>query len=258
MKKKLVQGRALALLTVEDPRGTFAEAYRSMRTALQFSTAEGSPRRLMVTSSDKAEGKSTTALALAINLAQLGQRVLLIDADMRNPSLHKALERANDSGLSSYLSGDAQREALIQKTSIPNLAILTAGPHPPSPVDLLMGPRLLELMDRAEAMGFEKIVIDTPPVLGIADAIVLGNQVQNLLFVVKAGSTRLSSIRDALRRLRLGGLMPLGVVLTSAGAELSQYYGYYGAPEVPKGADNRLVSPAAAAATGVTGAGNPA
>ena len=258
MKKKLVQGRTLALLTVEDPRGTFAEAYRSMRTALQFSTAEGSPRRLMVTSSDKAEGKSTTALALAINLAQLGQRVLLIDADMRNPSLHKSLERSNDSGLSSYLSGDTQHEALIQETSIPNLAILTSGPHPPSPVDLLMGPRLLQLMDRAEAMGFEKIVIDAPPVLGIADAIVLGNQVQNFLFVVKAGVTRLSSIRDALRRLRLGGLMPLGVVLTSAGAELSQYYGYYGATDMPKGADNRLVSPAAVATAGMAGAGNPA
>ena len=258
MKKKLVQGRTLALLTVEDPRGTFAEAYRSMRTALQFSTAEGSPRRLMVTSSDKAEGKSTTALALAINLAQLGQRVLLIDADMRNPSLHKSLERSNDSGLSSYLSGDTQHEALIQETSIPNLAILTSGPHPPSPVDLLMGPRLLQLMDRAEAMGFEKIVIDAPPVLGIADAIVLGNQVQNFLFVVKAGVTRLSSIRDALRRLRLGGLMPLGVVLTSAGAELSQYYGYYGATDMPKDADNRLVSPAAVATAGMAGAGNPA
>ena len=105
---------------------------------------------------------------------------------------------------------------------------MTAGPHPPSPVDLLMGPRLLELLDRAEGMGFDKIVIDSPPILGIADAIVLGNQVQNILYVVRAGETRLSSIRDALRRLRLGGLLPLGAVLTSAGAEESQYYGYYG------------------------------
>ena len=246
-KKKLVQGRALALLTVEDPRSTFAEAYRSMRTALQFSTAEGTPRRLMVTSSVQAEGKSTTALALAINLSQLGQRVLLIDADMRNPSLHKMLERSNDSGLSSYLSGEAQREAFIQKTNIFNLAVLTAGPHPPSPVDLLMGPRLLELLDRAEAMGFEKIVIDAPPVLGIADAIVLGNQVQNILFVLKAGDTRLSSIRDAMRRLRLGGLMPLGGVLTSATVNQAQY-GYYGAYEGPKAASNRLVSPTPVAA----------
>ena len=245
MKKKQIQGGPLAMLTVEDPRGTFAESYRSMRTALQFSTAEGAPRRLMITSSVQSEGKSTTALALAINLAQLGQRILLIDADMRNPSLHKALKRSNESGLSSYLSGDAQREALIQDSGIANLSVLTAGPHPPSPVDLLMGPGLLELLDRAEAMGFEKIVIDAPPVLGIADAIVLGNHVQNILFAVKAGNTKLSSIRDALRRLRLGGLMPLGVVLTSAGAAETQYYGYYGAYGAQNAAatGNRLTSP---------------
>ena len=251
MKKKKVQGGTLALLAVEDPRGTFAESHRSMRTALQFSTAEGAPRRLMITSSVQSEGKSTTALALAINLAQLGQRVLLIDADMRNPSQHKMLHRNNDSGLSSYLSGDAQREALIQKSGIANLSILTSGPHPPSPVDLLMGPRLLELLDRAEAIGYQKIVIDAPPVLGIADAIVLGNQVQNILFSIKAGDTRLSSIRDALRRLRLGGMMPLGVVLTSAGSEESQYYGYYGAhaaETAPSKTEIRLVSPVVGAA----------
>jgi len=257
IKKKVAQQGALALLTVSDPRGMFAEAYRSMRTALQFSTAEGSPRRIVITSSVQSEGKSTTALALAINLAQLGQRVLLIDADMRNPSLHKVLKLTNDSGLSSYLSGDAQREALIQESGIANLAILTAGPHPPSPVDLLMGPGLLALLDRAEAMGFEKIVIDAPPVLGLADAIVLGNQVQNILFAVKAGETRLSSIRDALRRLRLGGLMPLGVVLTSARAEESNYYGsygVYGAENQPPRTDNRLENPV----PGVLVAGTPA
>lgn len=253
LKKKLAQGQAMALLTIDDPRGAFAEAYRSMRTALQFSTAEGAPRRLMVTSTQQAEGKSTSALALAINFAQLGQKVLLIDADMRNPSQHKALALANDSGLSSYLSGDASREALIQPTPIFNLSILTAGPQPPSPVDLLMGPRLLELLDRAEALGFEKIVIDAPPVLGIADAIVLGNQVQNILFMVKAGSTRLSSIRDALRRLRMGGLMPLGVVLSGVSEGQGSYYGYgyggiYGDPKAAQPADVRLASPAPVAA----------
>ena len=108
-----------------------------------------------------------------------------------------------------------------------------------------MGPGLLGLLDRAEALGFEKIIIDAPPVLGIADAIVLGNHVQNILFTVKAGGTKISSIRDALRRLRLGGLMPLGVVLTNAGASEAQYDGYYGAYGAENGAartSNRLTS----------------
>ena len=109
-----------------------------------------------------------------------------------------------------------------------NLQVMTAGPTPPSPVDLLMGPKLLRLLDKAEEMGYDQVVIDAPPVLGIADALVLGNQIQSILFVVKAGSTRRSSIKDALRRLRTAGLLPLGVALTSASSQHSSYYGYEG------------------------------
>ncbi len=242
VKKAKRVAHELALLAVDDPRGSFAEAYRSMRTALQFSTSDGAPRRLMVTSSVASEGKSTTALALAINFAQLGKRVLLVDADMRNPSLHKSLELANDRGLSNYLSGEGTRESLIRACAVPNLRVMTSGPMPPSPVDLLMGPKLLSLLDKAEELGYEQVVIDAPPILGIADALVLGNQIQSILFVVKAGSTRRSAIRDALRRLRTAGLLPLGVALTRASSEHGSYYGYegyygYGAPK-PAGAGN--------------------
>ena len=227
-KKARRDGGPVAMLAVVDPRGAFAEAYRSMRTALQFSTSEGAPKRLLVTSSVAGEGKSTTALALAINFAQLGRRVLLVDADMRHPSMHMLLGMGNDSGLSNYLSGDGSRESLIRACSVPNLQVMTAGPMPPSPVDLLMGPKLLRLLDKAEEMGFDQVVIDSPPILGIADALVLGNQLQNILFVVKAGATRRSAIRDALRRLRTAGLLPLGVALTSAPNQHSAYDGYAG------------------------------
>ena len=249
-RKGMGKARAPALLTVEDPRGFLAEAYRSMRTALQFSTEDGAPRQLMVTSSNQAEGKSTTALALAINFAQLGKRVLLIDADMRNPSLHKAMDMVNDRGLSNYLSGEGTREQLIRETSVEGLSLLTAGPTPPSPVDLLMGPKLLRLLDKASEMGFDQVVLDGPPVLGIADAIVLGNQIQSIVFVVRAGMTRKSNIRDALRRLRLAGLMPLGVALTHVSSEHTSatgsetYYGYgYGSPANAKagGAARKVV-----------------
>ena len=228
VKKARRDAGPVAMLAVVDPRGAFAEAYRSMRTALQFSTSEGAPNRLLVTSSVAGEGKSTTALALAINFAQLGKRVLLVDADMRHPSMHMLLGMGNDSGLSNYLSGEGARESLIRACSVPNLQVMTAGPMPPSPVDLLMGPKLLRLLDKAEEMGFDQVVIDSPPILGIADALVLGNQLQNILFVVKAGSTRRSAIRDALRRLRTAGLLPLGVALTSASNQHSAYDGYAG------------------------------
>ena len=223
---KREKSRELALLTVEDPRSSFAEAYRSMRTALQFSTSEGAPSRLMVTSSVASEGKSTTALAMAINFAQLGKRVLLVDADMRNPSLHRTLNLSNDRGLSNFLSGDGAKSSLIRPSGIENLKVMTSGPMPPSPVDLLMGPRLLSLLDKAEELGYEQLVVDAPPILGLSDALVLGNQIQNVLFVVKAGVTRRSSIRDALRRLRTAGLLPLGTVLTHTTNEHSSYYGY--------------------------------
>ena len=234
--------KAVALEMHDAPRSTIAEAYRSVRTALQFSTPEGAPKRLLVTSTTRNEGKSTTAVALGINFAQMGQRVLLIDADMRNPSVHKLLGIPNDSGLSNVLSSESKGEQLILPTTVPNLSVLTAGPIPPNPVDLLMGPKLLLLLNEMDALGIDYIVVDSPPLLGIADSIVLGNQLQNILFVVQGNRTRKSHIRNALRRLRRVGLLPHGVVITQTpsrgvGEDYSAYYGYYGsgpadAPEV--------------------------
>lgn len=221
----------VALLAHHEPRGTFAESYRSMRTALQFSTAEGAPQRFMVTSCGKSEGKSTTALALAINFAQMGQKVLLIDADMRKGGMHTMLKVHNDSGLSSFLSEDLDCEMLIRETAVANLSLITAGPVPPDPVELLMGPRLGLLLEQAQALGYQQIVIDGPPLLGISDAIVLGNQIQNIVLAVRAGATRNDSVKDALRRLRSAGLSPMGVALTHARDEHTgdrAYAVYYG------------------------------
>ncbi|ROZ66346.1 polysaccharide biosynthesis tyrosine autokinase [Ramlibacter sp. WS9] len=219
------------------PRSPIAEAYRSLRTSLQFSTSEGAPRRLLITSTTRDEGKSTSALALAINFAQMGQRVLLIDADMRNPSVHKQLGIPNESGLSNLLSGDYGAATLITQTTVPFLSVMTAGPIPPNPVDLLLGPKLAAVLDQATAHGIHYVIVDAPPLLGIADSIVLGNQIQNILFVVHAGSTRKSQVRDALRRLRLAGLVPRGVVLTQVQRNVSHqhYESYYGYGAVEKG-----------------------
>jgi polysaccharide biosynthesis transport protein len=230
--------KSVALEVHDAPRSTFAEAYRSVRTALQFSTPEGAPKRLVVTSSTRNEGKSTTALALAINFAQLGQRVLLIDGDMRNPSVHKLLGMANDFGLSNLLSSEGKGERMILPTTVPNLSVLTAGPAPPNPVDLLLGPKLLLLLNVTATLGIDYVIVDAPPLLGIADSIVLGNQLQNILFVVQGNRTRKSHIKSALRRLRLAGLLPRGVVLTQTlrGAmneDYGSYYGYGPADDIP-------------------------
>ena len=230
-RKRSSSNKPVAMEVHEDPRSTLAEAYRSVRTALQFSTAEGAPKRLVVTSTTRNEGKSTTSLALAINFAQMGQRVLLIDGDMRNPTIHKLLGIPNDFGLSNLLSSDNRGDKMITPTSVPNLSVLTAGPIPPNPVDLLTGPKLLLLLNITSALGIDYVIVDAPPMLGLADSVVLGNQLQNVLFVVQASSTRKAQIKNALRRLRQGGLVPRGVVLTQTlqhalPQDYESYYGY--------------------------------
>jgi capsular exopolysaccharide synthesis family protein len=224
--KKPGRSGQLASLVHDEPRSAFAEAYRSLRTALQFSTSEGAPKFMLVTSCSKGEGKSTTAIALAINFAQLGKQVLLIDADMRNPSVHKIMLLPNDIGLSNFLAGERGTGTVIQKTNIANLSVLTAGPTPPDPVELLLGAKFQMLLEKAQEMGYTQVIIDSPPLLGIADAIVLGNQVRRVVFAIKAGSTKKSAIKDALRRLRHGGISPMGVVLTHVSAKHGTDYDY--------------------------------
>jgi polysaccharide biosynthesis transport protein len=249
-------GRVAALVH-DDPRSSFAEAYRSMRTALQFSTNEGAPKRMMVTSCGKGEGKSTTAIALAINFAQLGKKVLLIDADMRNPSVHKTMLLPNEIGLSNFLAGEPGAGTLIQNAKIANLSVLTAGPTPPDPVELLMGPKFQLLLEKAHELGFTQVIIDSPPLLGIADAVVLGNQIPHVVFTIRAGATRKSAIKDALRRLRHGGIAPMGVVLTHVSDKHGNDYGYgsyYGYDADPSPRSGFAATAGAASDKGLQGA----
>jgi capsular exopolysaccharide synthesis family protein len=214
-----------------EPLGAVAEAYRSTRAAVDFSTADGAPRRLMVTSTVRDEGKSTTALALAINFAQLGHRTVLIDADMRNPSVHKMLGMDNAFGLCNLLVGDHSEDVLTRRTEVPNLAVISAGTLPPNPVEILSSPRLLMLLDSLATLGFDRIVVDAPPMLGLADSVVLGKQIRNVLFVIQSARTPRSGIADALRRLAVAGLRPRGAIVTLASkqsmpAGYESYYAY--------------------------------
>src|SRR5262249_1445987 len=167
----------------------------------------------IVTSTSKGDGKTTTALALAINSAQTGRPVLLIDADMRHPAVHKSLTVDNSRGLSNYLSSDVSALGVVRTTDVPNLFVIPAGPMPPNPVELLSGPKLLSLLGQL-GDRFGQIIVDAPPVLGLADSIVLGDQVGAVLFVVASGSTRKAHARAALKRLRQANVHPLGSIMT--------------------------------------------
>jgi capsular exopolysaccharide synthesis family protein len=234
--------RQLAMTTFNDVRSSFAEAYRSVRTALQFSTSEGAPKRLIVTSTSAGDGKTTTALSLAINFAQTGRPVLIVDADLRNPSLHRNLGIENSKGLSNYLSSDMPATSVLQQTTIPNLSVITSGPLPPNPVELLSGPKLGALLAQC-GETHAHIILDSPPVLGLADAMVLGNHVGAVLYVVASGSTKKGHVKVALKRLRLAGVTPIGTVMTKVRLADGMYgyesaYYYYGstndAPALPR------------------------
>ncbi len=210
----------------KDPRSAVSEAYRSLATALQFSTATGLPDSISVTSSGPGEGKSTTALALARHFATMGQKVLLVDADLRRPSLHTKLEQDNSIGLSNYLTGSASPPEVIQGTDIKNLAFMASGPIPPNAADLLGGTKMFSLVNVGLEV-FDLIVIDGPPLLGLADAQLMSSTTSATIFIVGAGQQRKGSIQNALARLRQARSTIVGTVLTKYDTKAAGYgYGY--------------------------------
>jgi polysaccharide biosynthesis transport protein len=211
---------------VADPRSALAEAYRSMATAMQFSTEAGLPKSIAVTSTGAGEGKSITALAVARYFAQMGLKVLLIDADLRKPSLHAKLNLDNSMGLSNYLTGASLPPDVLQKTDHPNLAFMASGPLPPNAADLLSGTRIFSLISLGSEV-FDLIIFDSPPLLGLADAQLLASASAATVFVVGAGDKGKGMIRSALRRLQLARITVIGAVLTKFDPRTVGYaYGY--------------------------------
>ena len=225
---------------VKDLRSAFSESYRSVRTALQFSTDHGVPKTLLVTSASPSEGKSTTALALARNFAQMGKRVLLIEADLRNPSLHKSLGVRAEIGLSNLLAGAHTINEAVQDTEESLLKVILAGPLPPNPAELLSGSRLFSLLTIASE-HYDQVIIDGPPVMGIADAPILANVADGTLLVVHSGKTRIATAQGALKRLYSARAHLIGSLLTQYdskaagyGYNYEGYYAYGGAPQLTK------------------------
>jgi capsular exopolysaccharide synthesis family protein len=212
---------------LEDPRSSFSEAYRSVRTALQFSTESGVPRSLLITSSIPGEGKSTTALTLAQHFAQLGKRVLLIDADLRNPTLHKTLAIDNMLGLSNCLAGAAKPQDVIHAPAEENLHVIPSGPLPPNPAELLAGPKMLSLLTVAMAK-YDQVIIDGPPTMGLADAPIISHVAMGTLLVIDASQTRRQVAKGAVKRLLSARARLIGALLTKVDTRAAGYgaYGY--------------------------------
>jgi capsular exopolysaccharide synthesis family protein len=213
-------------------KGHFAEAFRSFRTALQFSTDQGVPKTVMVTSAQPGEGKSTTALALAVNFAQLGMKVLIIDADLRNPSQHRNLKRNNPAGLSNYLSGREVPERLLQETNVDGLYLMSSGPLPPNPAELLAGPKMMSLLSMA-GEKFDLVVVDSPPVMGLADSPLLASMALGTVLVIATHDTRRGAVKIALKRLHFARAHMIGTVMNKCefGSHHGYGYGYGGALE---------------------------
>ncbi len=210
----------------EDPRSQLSEAYQALCTSLQLSTPSGLPKVILVTSATPGEGKSLTSLAVARHFAARGLKVLLIDADLRNASLHDKLGVDNSLGLSNYLTGACTPPETFQKTAVENLALMTSGPMPQNAAELLGGPRLQSLLTVGLKV-FDLVIIDSPPVMGLADALILSDASDATVFAVAAGQVRIGAVREAMRRLRHARSPIVGAVLTKIDIKNGGYgYGY--------------------------------
>jgi len=213
------------LEALSDLRSPFSEAHHAIRTNLAFSTDVGMPKVLALTSALPEEGKSTTSLALARGFARVGMRVLLIDLDLRNPSQHKTFGASNRVGASSLLTGAVRLRAAIQETDWPNLFLIPSGPLPPSPAELLEGPRLVAMVREAAEL-FDIIILDGPPVMGLADAPLIASVATGAILTIEAGRTTRTQARAAIKRLRRANARLFGAALTKFDSRKTAYDGY--------------------------------
>jgi len=201
------------LQALRDPRSKLVEAYLAVQANLELSTAHGTPRSLAVISTRPREGKSTTTVALALSLARARRKVVLIDADLRSPSVHTAFGIRNGAGVSNFLSGGDDLDGVLHATDQEGLWIMTAGPQPPNAGDLLMSDRLSKLVARLKER-FDHVIVDSPPVIGLADAPLVAAAVEGVVYAVEARSVPGGTARNALARLRTSQARILGAVLT--------------------------------------------
>lgn len=219
--------KPVSLVSLVDPSSPVAEQYRTIRTNIQFaSSADQRVKTLVVTSSGPSEGKSTTSANLAVVFAKAGQKVLLVDADMREPTVYKTYQLNNQTGLSTVLSTGAILTESVQTTSVENLSILTSGPKAPNPSELLGSTKMDQVMEEARSR-YDMVIFDLPPVVTVTDAQLMASKADGTLLVVRENWTRKDALNKAKELLTMVQARVLGVVYNGAEQSKDQAYYYY-------------------------------
>jgi capsular exopolysaccharide synthesis family protein len=210
-----------------DIKSPMSEAYKTLRSNIQFSSLDIKIKTIVVTSSLPGEGRTTTASNLAIAMAQAGSKTILLDCDLRTPFIHKALNLSNKLGLSNYLIGEVKLTDVIQKTEEENLSVITMGAKPLNPSELLSSLKMKEfIISLKEKHGYEYIIIDTPPVILVTDALILAQYADGCILVVAASETKREAVAKAKSLLTKVNVYILGVVLNKLDISKRKYFGY--------------------------------
>jgi capsular exopolysaccharide synthesis family protein len=225
MKRTTDRGQQI-LIAEADPKSPSSEAYRSLRTNIQFAGLDQPCRTIVVTSATAGEGKTTTAANFGVVSAQGGARVCVVDADLRRPSLHRMFGLGNSRGLSTALLDGAPLVANAQPTRIPNLHVLTSGPSPSNPAELVGSRRMRDSLEGA-TKDFDLVICDTPPVISVSDGVALAAQCDGVILVVRVGKIPQDVVRRAVEQLEAVKSRILGVLLNSVNLKRDGYYDDY-------------------------------
>lgn len=227
MAKRNKSINPVSLITVSEPSSTVAEQYRTIRSNIQFSSVDKDMKTLVVTSSGPGEGKSTTAANLAIIFANAGKKVIIVDADLRKPSVAMSFKLANANGLSNVLGDrEANLEDYIKRSGVDNLYVLTSGPKPPNPSEMLDSERMKEIIEILD-YNFDLVIFDMPPVVNVTDAQILAAKVDGTILVVREHKTNKQALIKAKELLELSNANILGVVYNAAKLDHESEYYYY-------------------------------
>lgn len=218
-----------SIISYNDPKSVISEQYRAIRTNIEYSNVDQNTKTILVTSSDKNEGKTTTVSNLAVSFANLNKKVLLIDCDLRNASIHKMFKINNIYGLTDILAKDRAVDKCIQETELENLYVLTAGAIPPNPAEILSSEKMKNLIEDLKNI-YDYIFIDTPPIGLVTDAGVLSSFIDGVVLVVKSESVEKKYLEETKKKLDAVDARILGAILNSYKSEQKDYnyYSYYG------------------------------